>query len=180
MSEFKQLNANSDRSRMRTVVLFVALFASSVSSTGFAQGIVRNPDGFSIALKGQAQEAVENGVALTFNCEFAMLNRFLFFTWAEERKQHSFVVTHHALSNRYIVKQNQEQRQHSFRSLDASMNHLAAEAQRLFSNYLESDSRYEIRLSLSKFELPGPIRLSAFLANDWDLDTGWVKWESES
>lgn len=158
----------------------LALVASTFATQSTAQGIVRNSDGFSISLSGQAQEAVENGVSLTFNCDFAMVNRFVFFSWAEQQHRHSFVVTHHALSNRYIVRQGEQARQHSFRSLDASMNYLASEAQRLFDDYLENNKRYEIRLSLSKYQLPGPIRLSAFLASDWDLDTGWVKWDYES
>lgn len=141
---------------------------------------MRNADSFTISLTGQPQEAVESGVALTFHCDFAMIKRIFFLSWAEKSRKHSFVVTHHALSNRYIVNHNDGQHRHSFRSLDASMNYLAGEAQRLYKNYLEQNADYEIRLSLSKFELPGPIRLSAFLASDWDLDTGWVKWESES
>ena len=151
-----------------------------VATPSAGQSIIGRGESFSLSLSGQAQEAVENGVSLTFTCDFAMVNRFLFISWPSQRKQHRFVVSHHALSNRYIVRQDQQQRQHSFRSLNASMNYLSAEAQRLFNAYFEKDPEYEIRLSLSKYELPGPIRLSAFLASDWDLDTGWVKWDSES
>ena len=160
----------------RHTLLLLCLITSTQVA---AQGIERRPDGFSVSLSSQVQEAVENGVALTFACEFAMINRFLFISWPRQKHEHQFVVTHHALSNRYIVRQGQQQNQHSFRSLDASMNYMASEAQRLYSDYLNNNSRYEVRLSLSKYELPGPIRLSAFLSSDWDLDTGWVKWDSE-
>ncbi|MFT5572396.1 MAG: hypothetical protein ACI9FR_001319 [Cryomorphaceae bacterium] len=151
-----------------------------VPVTSSGQSIIGRGESFSLSLSGQAQEAVENGVSLTFACDFAMVNRFLFFSWPSKLKQHRFMVSHHALSNRYIVRQDQQQKKHSFRSLDASMNYLSGEAQRLFNAYFEKNPQYEIRLSLSKYELPGPIRLSAFLASDWDLDTGWVKWDSEN
>lgn len=180
MWKLKQVQTHWNLSRIKLFLCCGALLSIVASQQSLAQGIVRNPDGFTISLVGQAQEAVESGVALTFNCDFAMLKRVLFFSWAEQQHRHSFVVTHHALSNRYIVRQSDVPRQHSFRSLDASMNYLASEAQSLFEAYLKENPRYEIRLSLSKYELPGPIRLSAFLADDWDLDTGWVTWDSAS
>lgn len=164
----------------KIVLLATCCCVSFTSSASLAQGISRQTGGFAISLSGQVQKAVENGVALTFNCEFGMINRFLFITWPYKTDQHQFVVTHHALSNRYIVHQDQQTKQHSFRSLRASMNYISSEAQRLFGEHLSRDPRYEIRLSLSKYQLPGPIRLSAFLSDDWDLDTGWVKWDSAS
>jgi hypothetical protein len=169
--------------RHRHSIIFavtIALCGVLAPHPSAGQSVLGRGENFSLSLSGQAQEAVENGVSLTFNCDFAMVNRAFFISWPNQLRQHRFMVSHHALSNRYIVRQDQQQKKHSFRSLDASINYISGEAQRLFNGYIEKNSEYEIRLSLNKYELPGPIRLSAFLASDWDLDTGWVKWNSES
>jgi hypothetical protein len=179
-----RINHTPHRSKhyCRSIVFAVSIVLCGVLvvTPSSGQSIIGRAESFSLSLSGQAQEAVENGVSLTFTCDFAMVNRVLFFSWPSQLKQHRFMVSHHALSNRYIVRQDQQQKKHSFRSLNASMNYLSGEAQLLFNAYIEKNPEYEIRLSLSKYELPGPIRLSAFLASDWDLDTGWVKWDSES
>ena len=36
-----------------------------------------------------------------------------------------------------------------------------------------------MRLALNKFKLPGPMRLNAFIAKQWDIDTGWISWSPE-
>jgi len=58
------------------------------------------------------------------------------------------------------------------------MSYIASEALKLFARYQSGESPYQMRLQLSKYDLPAPMRLNAFVANDWDLNTGWKKWQS--
>lgn len=135
---------------------------------------------FDITLSDAAQKAVDNGVALTFVCEFANLKKFAFIPWITERKQHRFVLTHHALSNRYIVRLDKIQTPNLFRSLAHAVDFMTEQAMELFDSHNEHSHQHHMRISLSKYELPGPMRLNAFISNEWDLDSGWIEWVSEN
>ena len=121
---------------------------------------------------------MHNGVELTFVCEFALVNTFLFFAWPDQLKSHRFVLRHHALSNSYLVSEGASSGSHIFRSTTDSMDYVAARAMTLFAEYSESQPAYKMRLRLSKYELPVPMRLSAFITKDWDLNSGWEAWQS--
>jgi len=124
------------------------------------------------------ERAINNGVELTFICEFATIKQFLFVKWPDQLKSHHFLVKHHALSNSYLVSDETDRAPKIFRSTTDSMSYIASEALKLFARYQSGESPYQMRLQLSKYDLPAPMRLNAFVANDWDLNTGWKKWQS--
>ena len=134
----------------------------------------------SIELSVRAQNAVNNGVSLTFDCDFAHLESFLFLVIPRNKKHHRFTLTRHTLSNRYIVKRDNLDTPHMFRTIPEASNYIVMQAIGLLEFYSETDANRKMRLSLNKYELPSPMRLPAFIFNEWDLDTGWVKWEFES
>ena len=158
----------------------LALFTVSlVHSASNKNGIIQTEQGFTITLSEESQQAIDNGVPLTFICEVAMQKKFAFIKWNEARHTHRFMVSRHALSNRYLVRLNKAQKPKIFASITQTMAYISQTSMELFDNHAVQQSKYKMRLSLSKYELPGPMRLNAFISSDWDLDTGWIAWASE-
>lgn len=139
-------------------------------------GIIRTKQGFTITLSEESQQAINNGVPLTFLCEFAMQKKLGFITWNSEKYVHRFMVSRHALSNRYLVRLNNALKPKIFVTIGQTMKYISRTSEQLFGNYAARQSEYKMRLRLSKYELPGPIRLSAFMSSDWNLNTGWITW----
>lgn len=131
-----------------------------------------------LSLSEDVQEAINHGVSLTFVCEFAKHQTWFFLNWQDIQKEHRFVLTHHALSNRYMVQRISQQKPSLFRSLGGAMDFITAQSLSLLDRYSDSQHSYSLRVSLSKYELPGPMRLNAFISSDWNLDTGWISWQS--
>lgn len=158
------------------------LFYFITPNAAFAYGISHDENGIKIILAKEVEDAIDGGISLTFECEFAHIDRFLFFTWAEQVKSHRFVVTRHALSNRYLVQHKGRLAPRIFSSKYESMSYIAKRSMDLFLEYHvqdeHSDDPHAMRLRLSKTELPGPLRLSAFITKEWDLDSGWTSWKS--
>ena len=142
-------------------------------------GIVQTEEGFTITLSDESRQAIDNGVPLTFVCRFAMQKKFAFLTWNTDYHAHRFMVSRHVLSNRYLVRINNAQRPKIFASLTQTMAYISRVSLELFGNYSSLQNEYKMRLSLSKYELPGPMRLNAFISSDWNLDTVWIAWASE-
>lgn len=139
---------------------------------------VETDQGFTVSLSNEAKEAVDNGITLIFLCQFSMQKKFWFISWSEQQKQHRFALTYHTLSNRYIVRIDDAQTPHFFRSIDQASTYMAKKSLAMLNSYASAQKPYRMRLSLSKSELPGPMRLNAFFASEWDLDTGWIEWMS--
>lgn len=159
------------------------LFVLSASKDAQAYGISYDENGVMIRLAKEVEDAIDGGISLTFECEFAHVERFLFFSWPEQVKLHRFVVTRHALSNRYLVHQKGRLAPRIFSSKNESLNFIANQSMDLFLKYHAQDEdsgegSHEMRLRLRKTELPAPLRLSAFITKEWDLDSGWKAWES--
>ena len=133
-------------------------------------------EGFNIALSAEMQDAVNNGVPLYFKCEFAVRHSYWLFSISRKVKNHQFLLKRHALSNRYIVKRDGLDTPHIFRSTVEASNYIAAQAVMLMESYHDAENPYSMRLYLNIFELPGPLRLYAFVFDAWDLDTGWIAW----
>lgn len=163
------------------VVAFLFLLLSLTPITPLSANQSSAPyDDFNLSLSSEIKDAVDNGVSLTFICSFAMVQRFLFVTWPRKTKQHRFVVSYHGLSNRYVVRQDNLLTPHLFRSITQANDFMVEQSLRLFNTYISQNYDYQMRMSLSKYELPGPMRLNAFITKAWDLDTGWIKWTPES
>jgi hypothetical protein len=168
---------------LRTLTL-ISFFISNfwIAPQASANGIFYNENGLRIELSEKVEEAIDAGIALTFESEFAHIETFLFVSWAEQIKQHRFTVSRHALSNRYLVHHKQSLAPSMFRSKRESMSYIAEQTMTLFMKYHDQDihntERHEMRLRLSIAELPGPLRLSAFINKEWDLDSGWNIWQS--
>lgn len=123
------------------------------------------------------RDAINNGVTVTLNCQLAVLDSWLFFTIARDKKNHHFIISRHALSNNYIVKKDNLDRSHIFRSIEQAVDFISTESLSLLRSYSETDKHHQMIVLINKYELPGPMRLKAFVSSDWNLNTGWVAWE---
>lgn len=158
------------------------LFVWLVHSPVFASGIFYDGVTLRIELSEKVEEAVDSGIALTFESEFAHMERFLFASWPEQLQQYRFTVSRHELSNRYLIYNNLNDAPSMYRSKKEAMSSIAEQTLDLFKKYhdsnLHNNYAHQMRLSLSISDLPAPLRLSAFISSAWDLDSGWNTWQS--
>jgi len=179
-SETKSAHFGVERpARTLITILLLASFTCNIS---IASSINYDPSGLKINLDEAVEDAIDGGISLTFETQFAHVDRFLFFIWPDQIKSHRFIITRHALSNRYLVHHEDRLAPEIFSSKRESMNFIAAQSMALFLSYHAQDQHnhelHEMRVRLSKTELPGPLRLSAFITKEWDLDSGWMTWKS--
>lgn len=127
-----------------------------------------------IELSSEAQDAINHGVGLSFNCQLAIRRSMWLFHISEKQKLHRFFITRHALSSRYIVRRDDLLTPRLFSTISEATNYIAAQTIMLLEFYHDANNPYSMRLSLDKFKLPGPMRLNAFISGAWDLDTGWI------
>ncbi|MGK0375321.1 MAG: hypothetical protein ACJA2E_001798 [Arenicella sp.] len=184
LTAFRQTNAINKK----LIVLLMLSTAFSLSvETARAQSIRYDSNGLKIELSDDVQAAIDSGVSLTFENEYAVAKHFIFFDWHTEIARHEFVVTRHTLSNRYLVHESNKVEPRIFSSTRETMTYISQTALSYFYKYISkhqgqkshSSPEYTMRLRLSKTKLPGPMRLTAFIANDWDLDSGWTSWQSD-
>ena len=155
--------------KARALLFLMGCIASTTSCAIEESGLV---------LKGEALEAVNAGVILSFTNEYAQRKPWGPFTRTLDSRLHRFVLTRHALSNRYIVKLDTNESPNMFRSVDEAVLFITQRSQTLLESYSSAETPYSMRLTLNKYELPAPMRLKAFIADEWDIDTGWINWTS--
>lgn len=135
-------------------------------------------DALSLNLSDEARAAIDAGVPLVFTCRFAERDYWWVLPIESNVKQHRFTLMRHTLSNSYIVKRESSDTPHIFRSIPEASNFITAQALNLLESYSTNAHPYSMRISLNKFDLPTPMRLKAFIADAWDIDTGWIVWAS--
>jgi len=158
------------------VVFFISL---CTASHAFERGY--NPDSgyINFKLSPPIKEAVDNGIAITFYCKLKVNKSMGLIPWSSEIENHTFILLHHSLSNRYLVRINNIETPKNFHTIGEATNFIMEKSIKFFKQYSAQRTSTQMRLSLNKFKLPGPIRLNAFIADYWNIDTGWVSWSSE-
>lgn len=145
---------------------------------GMAHAVQTSSDGLSLNLSDEARSAVDAGVPLVFSCRFAVRDYWWFVPIESNTIPHRFTLMRHTLSNSYIVKRDSSDTPHIFRSIPEASNFITTQALNLLESYSTDAEPYSMRISLNKFDLPTPMRLKAFIAEAWDIDTGWIIWAS--
>lgn len=161
------------------ITVAILTLMNAVSPSKATPGVQHSSDGPVIELSPHTLEAIDSGISLTFICDFAIIRRWLFMNWPEQSNQHRFVISKHALSDRYLVHIDDKATPHIFRSSSQGVAFIGKSAQNLFYEYANKKPKTELRISLSKYELPAPIRLSAYTSKQWNFDSGWAAWQSE-
>ena len=156
--------------------LFVVLFLASSSPVLADYGIEHSQDGIVIDLSDPTLDAIDNGVSLTFVCEFAVIKRWGIFSWKTRKKKYEFVISKHALSDRYHVHKDDNPSPTIFQSSLMSVLQISKQVKRLYREHLKEQPNTEVRIYLSKTDLPAPMRMAAFASSQWNFDSGWVTW----
>ena len=159
--------------------IYIAGFRPSFAAEQ-QSGVRHTTDGPEIVLSEETLEAIDSGISLTFNCEFAFITRWLLFDWKNVKFSHEFTISKHSLSDRYLVHRDDQATPIIFRSSSQGVQYIAKSTQNLFRQYVIQDPKLELRVSLSKYDLPAPMRLSAFTSKSWNFDSGWKAWQSEA
>lgn len=129
----------------------------------------------------EALKALKHGVALQIDVEvWAKQSR----KWMWDRTIHKTVISHrlehHPLSNQYLITYLSTGIKHHFQNLDYALEFLGTiRAYPLFGTIvLKTDTNYtaQIRACLNTASLPTPLRLSTYIASDWQLSSPWFRW----
>lgn len=131
-----------------------------------------------------ARAAVREGVPLTLDLEIVLHRSRKY--WLDETVatlgQH-YELVHHALSERYLVRNLNSGEQASFATLEAALDSLRVLSRLpiLDQALVVRDARHEIslRAHLDVRTMPASLRLIVFWANDWRQDTEWYTWSPQ-
>ena len=158
-------------------MLFYSCF--TVSSLAYEANQHLNEKSYKITLSSDVKDALDNGITLTFDCEIKTIKKIWFLSIPKNQIKYNFILTHHSLSNRYLVHYTDSQPPKNFGTASEATNFISEQSIKLLNQYASQKSDARMRLSLNKFKLLGPMRLNAFIAKQWSIDTGWVSWSSE-
>jgi hypothetical protein len=136
-------------------------------------------------LSTEALEALEAGVALTIELQLEVnRRRRVLPNQSVAVLSQRYQLQYHALSNRYLLRNLNSGEQESFATLFAALNQLGrvTDLPVIDAALLEGNSRYQVRLRavLDTREFPGPLRLLAFWADGWRIESDWYQWRLEN
>ena len=174
---------NETIKRFHSCLLVLLLFAAlTIYSNSFALNASGNfnQDLFDIKLSSEVKEALDNGISLTFDYQLQEEKQLWFISMPENKKKYSFILTHHSLSNRYLVNYIGSTIPKNFDSAETAVSFIKEQSIKLLNLYGNENGNTVFRLSLNKFKLLGPMRLNAFTAKQWNIDSGWISWSSEN
>ena len=134
-----------------------------------------------LRMSREATEALDSGVPLVVRIEIDLIRVRRFWIDDEEYDvDQRFVLEHHALTERYIVRNLNRGDQASFATLTAALSNLGR-IERLpliDATLLEPGRSYDarIRVELDMDEFSGPLRLLTFWRREFSLSSEWFRW----
>ena len=183
----------SGAGRVLLAALLVALFSTSLAAneageiliedahTWVADGVHKLDARFAIHLSSGVREALENGVPLTFELQIQLVREHTWL-WDSVEVEHVRVrgLQYHALSRSYQVRDINAGTQANYSRLDDAL--IAAgtiDALPLTGDSLEPGHSYIVRLrgDLDIESLPTPVRLLAYMSEDWEMNSDWYAWQ---
>jgi len=129
--------------------------------------------------------AALRAVPLTIRIEVQFLNR-LWFWWdnAEYEKVQEYQLEYRSVSDRYVVRDMQTNRQRPFGDLADALESIGQidSLPVVDAAVLDEDRRYDVRIRavLDKNDLPGPLRLFAVFRRDFSIGSEWFEWRLDN
>ena len=126
-------------------------------------------------------KALEHGIALQIDIEIqARQSRKWLWDKIIHKRTLSKRLEHHPISNQYLVTDLNTGVKRRFQSLSHALEFLGTIRDYPFvgAATLEPGKTFttQIRARLNTESLPAPLRLSAYIASDWQLSSPWFKW----
>jgi len=171
-------NTTNRNNRGFALLLWMFFFISAPSYT-YETGQLPGINSYKINLSSDVKNALDNGITLTLDCELKTEKTLWLLSIPQNQVKYSFTLTHHSLSNRYLVRYIGAQTPKNFDSAGEATDFISEQSIKFLNQYANKQSDAKMRLSLNKFKLLGPMRLNAFIAKQWDIDTGWISWSPE-
>lgn len=134
------------------------------------------------SLSAVAREALENGVPLTVAIDMEVRRRR---KWAWDETVYSlaqrFRLEYHTLSRQYLVTNLNSGVRRAFPNQEEALRYMGQiqNFPLLDKKLLEPKQRYKgaLRARLDLDELPTPLRLFAYISEDWRLSSAWRTWK---
>jgi hypothetical protein len=134
-----------------------------------------------ISVNDDVAEALNNGISLVFIAQTKLLRIRPF--WVDEtiaQSRHVFVLSRHALSDRYTLTEIAGKPAQTFKTLAEATAALGDLPRVLVLSAIRAgpEENYlgRFRLSLSVEDLPAPMRPLAYVSPGWWLSSGWYNW----
>lgn len=132
-------------------------------------------------LSTAAQEALRNGISLKIELQIEV-NRYRRIIWNDTiaSLKQRYRLSHHALTDRYVVANLNSGDALSFPDLDAALDYLGR-VERLpliDESLLEDNARYEAaaRVTLDVKDLSGPLKFLSRFWGNWKVSSEWYTW----
>ncbi len=127
------------------------------------------------------REALQNGVPLTIALDMEVRRRR---SWAWDETVYAlaqrFRLEYHSLSRQYLVSNLNSGERRAFPTLEGALRYMGqiTDFPLLDKGLLDSKERYEgaLRARLDLDALPTPLRLFAYISDDWRLSSEWRTW----
>ena len=151
------------------------------ASTRLDGGVYRLNAQIEYSFSEPALDALQNGVPLTIELLMEVRRRR---SWVWDETVYSLVqrfrLEYHALSRQYLVHNLNSGERRNFSTRLAALRFMGRihEFPLLDRSLLAPDRRYEgaLRAQLALDTLPTPLRLFAYLSEDWQLASEWYTW----
>ena len=151
------------------------------ASTRLEGGVYRLSAQIEYGLSEPALDALQNGVPLTIELLMEVRRRR---SWVWDETVFSlaqrFRLEYHALSRQYLVHNLNSGERRNFSTRPAALRFMGGihEFPLLDRSLLAADQRYEgaLQARLDLDTLPAPLRLFAYLSEDWKLISEWYTW----
>ncbi len=151
------------------------------ASTHLESGVYHLNAEIEYDLSEPALDALQNGVPLTIELLMEVRRRR---SWVWDETVYSlaqrFHLEYHALSRQYLVHNLNSGERRNFSTRPAALRFMGQihEFPLLDRSLLAPDQRYEgaLRAQLALDTLPTPLRLFAYLSEDWQLTSEWYTW----
>ncbi|HUM93713.1 MAG TPA: DUF4390 domain-containing protein [Candidatus Competibacter sp.] len=160
---------------------WAAGFEVIAATTKLEGGVYRLDARIDYHFSKPALEALQNGVPLIIELEMEVRRR-RSWVWNETVYSLSqrFKLEYHALSRQYLVNNLNSKERRGFSSRAAALQFMGQinNFPLLDKGLLGRDERYEgaLRAWLDIESLPAPLRVFAYLSDDWRLTSEWYTW----
>lgn len=151
------------------------------TATRLENGVYRLDARLEYRFSRAALEALQNGVPLTVDIQMEV-RRHRSWLWNETvyALTQRFQLEYRPLSRQYLVSNRNSGERQTFTSQDAALQFMGQirDFPLLDQSLLTQDAQYEgaIRAVLALDALPAPLRLMAYLSEDWRLASAWRVW----
>ena len=134
---------------------------------------------FDITLNPAVEQALEQGIPLYFTSELTLTRPRWY--WTDEvvaQSEQTTRLSYNTLTRQYRITLGSLYQ--NFATLDAVLRVVGHQTAPAFaSRLLKSGSTYfaTVRMRLDVTQLPKPLQVNALTGNDWNLDSGWYRWQ---